>query len=155
MKNKLPPEIHVINGTKGMNQGGLLPNEIRGRIPVAEWMDNPSAWDKKKFVEETAEFLFTAYGIGSEQDRHTLTMLADHIQTYIECCEGIQRDGLVVEYNDGKTQGPSPYITIRNKTISLIVQLMNELGLTPRSRLATVKAPDTSTVGKFLRGPKG
>ncbi len=153
--NKLPPELHIVNGSKGINQGGLLPASVRGRIPVSEWMDKPDAWDKETFVNETAEFLFSVYGIGSEQDRHTLAMLADQLDTYIQCNKFIAAQGLVVEFNEGKTIGANPYITIRNKTLSLILQLMNEMGLTPRSRLTTTKPDEDSPASKFLRGAKG
>jgi phage terminase small subunit len=80
-------------------------------------------------------------------------MLADHIDTYIICTEGIKREGLVIDFNDGKTTGPSPYLSIRNKTMTLIIQLMNELGLTPRSRLSAGKHEDDSPVAQFLKGP--
>jgi P27 family predicted phage terminase small subunit len=153
--NKLPPELHLVNGTKGMNQGGLLPEKMRGRIPEAEWLDNPLAWNKKAFVKETADFLFDVYGIGSEQDRHTLTMLADHIDTYVLCNKYIAEQGLVTEFNDGKTVGPNPYLTIRNNTIKLIIQLMNEMGLTPRSRLSQIKPEENTAIARFLKGPKG
>jgi P27 family predicted phage terminase small subunit len=153
--NKLPPELHIVNGSKGINQGGLLPQSIRGRIPVSEWMDHPEEWNKERFVTETAEFLFNVYGIGSEQDRHTLAMLADQLDTYIECNKYIAAQGLVVEFNEGKTIGANPYITIRNKTLSLVLQLMNEMGLTPRSRLTTTKPDEDSPASKFLRGAKG
>lgn len=155
MGNKLPGELHLINGSKGMNQGGLLPESVRGRIPVAEWMDNPDAWDKTKFVNETAEFMYAVYGIGSEQDRHTLAMLADQIDTYIVCDKHIAAEGHVVEFNEGKTIGANPYVTIRKQTLSLILQLMNEMGLTARSRFAKTKVEDDSPAAKFLRGVKG
>ncbi len=131
----------------------MLPDNLKKRIPKAEWMDNPSAWDKKQFIEETSEFLYNVYGIGNDQDKHTLAMLADHIDTYIICTEGIKREGLVIDFNDGKTTGPSPYLSIRNKTMTLIIQLMNELGLTPRSRLSAGKQEDDSPVAQFLKGP--
>ena len=131
----------------------MLPDNLKKRIPKAEWMDNPSAWDKKQFIEETSEFLYNVYGIGNDQDKHTLAMLADHIDTYIICTEGIKREGLVIDFNDGKTTGPSPYLSIRNKTMTLIIQLMNELGLTPRSRLSAGKQEEDSPVAQFLKGP--
>lgn len=152
--NKKPPELHLVDGTtprKGMP--AALPDTIKKRIPKAEWMDNPSAWEKSKFVEETANFLYDVYGIGNDQDKHTLAMLADHIETYIICTEAIKVEGLVSSFNDGKTVGPNPYLTVRNKTMTLIIQLMNELGLTPRSRLSAGKTEDNSPVAQFLRGP--
>ena len=153
--HKLPPELHIVNGTKGMNQGGLLPEKVRGRIPVAEWLENPAAWDRKKFIEETSEFLFTVYGIGSDQDRHTLAMLADNLDTYIRCATQLAAEDLVSEYNDGATKGPNPLLSIRNNTLKLVVQLMNELGLTPRSRLAVTKPEENTAIARFLQGPKG
>jgi hypothetical protein len=78
MSNKKAPELHLVDGTtprKGMPT--TLPENIKKRIPKAEWLDNPDGWDKDKFIEETSEFLYTVYGIGNDQDKHTLAMLAE------------------------------------------------------------------------------
>jgi P27 family predicted phage terminase small subunit len=155
MQNKLPPELHIVQGTKGVNQGVLIPESLRKRIPPAEWLDNPQAWNKQKFVLETADFLYLTYGIGNDQDKHTITMLADQMDLYIQCNKGIAEQGIISEYNDGKTVGPNPHVAIREKTLAKIILLMNELGLTPRSRLNSGKTEENSSVSKFLRGPKG
>jgi P27 family predicted phage terminase small subunit len=110
---------------------------------------------KQSLLTKPPNFMFAVYGIGSEQDRHTLAMLADHIDTYIECNKYIAQQGLVVEFNEGKTIGANPYVTIRKQTLSLILQLMNEMGLTARSRFAKTKVEDDSPAAKFLRGVKG
>jgi len=152
--NKKPPELHLVDGTtprKGMPAS--LPDTLKKRIPKAEWVDNPEAWDKSKFIEETSEFLYDVYGIGNNQDKHTLAMLADHIDTYVQCTRAIKKGGIVTSFNNGQTIGPNPYLTVRNKTMTLIIQLMNELGLTPRSRLSAGKSEDESPVAQFLRGP--
>jgi phage terminase small subunit len=154
--NRKPPELHIVDGTtprKG--RGTVLPDAIKKRIPKAEWVDNPAAWDKDKFIEETSEFLYNVYGIGSDQDKHTLGMLADHIELYVVCTRGIKKGGVVTQFNDGKTVGPNPYLSVRNKTMTLIIQLMNELGLTPRSRLSAGKIEEDSSLAKFLKGPLG
>ena len=57
------------------------------------------------------------------------------------------------KFNDGKTIGPNPYITVRDKTLTQIVRLMNELGLTPKSRLANTNKKEDSPAAKFLAGP--
>ena len=154
--NRKPPELHVVDGTKS-RYGTIMeiPPEMKKRIPVAEWMDNPAAWDKRKFVDETAEFLFSVYGIGNDQDRHALAMLADHVDTYVKCSKEIDRDGIITNFNNGATRGPNPYLSVRNKTLSLIIQLMNELGLTPRSRLSAGKIEKESPLAVFLKGPLG
>jgi phage terminase small subunit len=152
--NKKPPELHIVDGTKSRrSEATVLPSSIKKRIPKADWMDNPKAWDKSKFIEETADFLYDVYGIGSDQDKHTLSILADHIETYIRCSEGLKITGVITNFNNGQTVGPSPYLSVRNKTTTLIIQLMNELGLTPRSRLASGKIEDDSAVAQFLKGP--
>lgn len=153
--NKLPPELHIVNGSKGMNQGTALPESIKCRIPQADWLDNPDAWDRRKFIEETSEFLYKAYGIGNDQDKHALSFLAEQIDTYIECKKSLQKTGIIARFNNGKTIGPNPYLTVRQNSLKTIIQLMNELGLTPRGRLNSGKVEESSPVAKFLRGPKG
>jgi P27 family predicted phage terminase small subunit len=152
--NKKPPELHIVDGTKSRaGESASIPSELKKRIPEAEWMENPDAWDKRKFIHETSEFLFSVYGIGNDQDKHTLAMLADHIDTYVKCTKGINKNGIITTFNNGATVGPNPYIGVRNKTMTLIIQLMNELGLTPRSRLSAGKVEKESPLAAFLKGP--
>ena len=151
--NKLPTELHLVHGTKPEHQAITLPDSVKKRIPEAEWMSNPTRWNKSVFIDETSEFLFDVYGIGSDQDQHTLAMLADHIELYVKCNKGIKKNGVVVQFNNGQTTGPNPFTNVRNKTMTLIIQLMNELGLTPRSRLSAGKIEENSAVAQFLRGP--
>lgn len=152
--NKKPAELHVVDGTKSRaGRVAEIPASIKQRIPKAYWIDNPDLWDRDRFVAETADFLFTVYGIGNEQDQHTLAMLADQIELYVQCNKGIRSKGIITKYNEGKTLGPNPYIPIRDKALKSCIQLMNELGLTPRSRLAAGKVEDESPFGKFMQGP--
>jgi phage terminase small subunit len=154
MSARIPAEVHLIHGTKGEKMGTLLPESIKKRIPQSEWMDNPEAWNKQRFYNETSEYLFEVYGIGSEQERHVLTMLTDQIDTYVDCNRHIAVEGLVTSFNDGKTIGPSPYVSIRKEALKQIILLMNELGLTPKSRLAKPSTMPASTLGKLMLGPQ-
>ena len=43
--NKLPIELHLVHGTKPEHNPIVLPESVKKRIPQAEWMDNPDAWD--------------------------------------------------------------------------------------------------------------
>lgn len=157
--NKKPPELHLIDGTKprGKSTQNLasIPETIKKRIPKAEWLDNPEAWDKDQFIKDTSDFLYEVYGIGNDQDKLTLAMLADHVETYVQCTIGIKKAGIVTKFNNGANVGASPFLLVRNKTTTLIIQLMNELGLTPRGRLSLTKPSEDNDVAKFLRGPKG
>lgn len=152
--NKLPPELHIVNGTKGMNQGMTLPEKVKQRIPECEWMDDPDAWDRKKFYNETAEYLFEVYGIGSKQERHTLTMLTKEIDKYVKCDKVLNAKGLVVQFNDGKTLGANPYLSIQERALTKAIQLMNELGLTPRGRLQGNVETTNTSFAKLLQGPQ-
>ncbi len=153
--NKLPPELHIVKGSKGLNQGESLPDSIKARIPKADWLDDPESWDRNKFIIETSDFLFNVYGIGNDQDKHALAFLAEQIDTYLECKKSLAKTGIIARFNAGKTIGPNPYLTVRQNTLKTIIQLMNELGLTPRGRLNSGKVEENSPVSKFLRGPKG
>ncbi len=153
--NKLPIELHLIKGTKPEHNPIEVPTEIKNRIPQAEWMNNPNEWDKEKFIKETSDFLFDMYGIGTDQDKHTLAMLADQIDLYIECNKGVKANGVISKFNGGKTIGTNPFITVRNSTLKLIIQLMNELGLTPRGRLEKSKLSTNTTASRLMRGAKG
>lgn len=153
--NKKPPELHLIDGTKSRrNDATMLPPSVRKRVPKAEWLDDPEGFSKAQFISETAEFLHEVYGIGSDQDKHALAMLADQIEVYCRCSVQLKDKSLVIPFNDGKTFGTNPFLSLRNKTTTLIIQLMNELGLTPRGRLSSNKSGDDSPVAKFLKGPK-
>ena len=154
MANRKPPERHAADGTRSKHKGTSLPEAVKLRVPAAEWLDDPDSWDKHKFVKETSDFLWDTYGIGSKMDRHVLAMLADQIDTYIQCNRGLEGEDIVVSVNGGSSLGTHPLITIRDKTITKVISLMNELGLTPRSRL-TAKKEDGKPLAGFLKGPGG
>ena len=153
MNNKKPPELHIIDGTKGVNQGQLLPEKIKQRIPKADWLDNPDSWDMDVFVKETSDFLYEVYGIGCDQDKHSLALLADTIDMYVTCKKKIKESSMVLVTNGGKTAMPNPYVSILQKCLRDIFMIMNELGLTARSRLNSNKVEAESPVAKFLKGP--
>jgi P27 family predicted phage terminase small subunit len=151
MSNHKAPELHIIDGTKPSKPLAMIPNNIKNRIPKAEWLDNPDGWNKLQFIEETSDFLYEVYGIGSNQDKHTLSILADQIDLYVQCSKGIAEEGIIANYNNGATVASNPHILIRNKAITLILQIMNELGLTPRTRLANTKK-DEANFSSLLKG---
>ena len=121
-------------------------------MPKAEWLDNPKKWDRSKFIEETSDFLWETYGIGSDQDKHVLAALASQIEIYVKCWNGVQQKGIVSVFNNGQTIGPNPFLTAGDKALSRAIVLMNELGLTPRGRLATNKQ-EGGKYSKLLNGP--
>ena len=155
-KPKKPAENHLVDGTKSKakSPGILLPEKIRSRIPFAEWAKSPDEFSVEKFVSETSEYLFQVYGIGSSQDRHILMMLADQMQVYVNAIHERKKHPMIVKTNAGKTWAPNPYTSVANEAMKNIVKLMNELGLTPQSRLSADKVDGESPLGSFLKGWK-
>ena len=123
------------------------------RVPLSEWMENPEAFDKKEFVKEFSELIAEVYQEGARQHRHILTMLADQVQIYVDCKKEIDNNGLTAEFNNGKTIGANPAINIQRESIGKILQLMNELGITPKAIYTKTSAAATTAVD-FLAGPK-
>ena len=150
--NRLPPELHIVHGTKADHKAQILPEGVRARVPKAEWLDNPDAWDRDAFIKETSDFLWDTYGIGSNQDKHILAALAYQLEIYVKCIKGVQKGGVVTTFNNGATVGPNPFLTAGDKALSRAVVLMNELGLTPRGRLSTNKQ-EGGKYSKLLSGP--
>jgi phage terminase small subunit len=150
--NRLPPELHIVHGTKAEHKGKPLPEGVRMRVPKADWLDNPDAWNRDEFIKETSEFLWDTYGIGSNQDKHILAALANQLEIYIKCMKGVDSGGIITKFNNGQTIGPNPFLTAGDKALARAVVLMNELGLTPRGRLATNKQ-EGGKYQKLLSGP--
>ncbi len=142
----------MVHGTKADHSAKLLPENVRARVPKADWLDNPDAWDRDTFIKETSDFLWETYGIGSDQDKHVLAALAAQIEIYIRCWKGVQKGGIITQFNNGATVGPNPFLTAGDKALSRAIVLMNELGLTPRGRLATNKQ-EGGKYSKLLSGP--
>jgi P27 family predicted phage terminase small subunit len=152
MTNRLPPELHLVHGTRAEHSAELLPEKVRKRVPQADWLDNPQAWNRQKFIKETSDFLWDTYGIGSDQDKHVLAALATQIEIYVKCWEGVQKKGIITVFNNGQTVGPNPFLTAGDKALSRAIVLMNELGLTPRGRLSG-KASEGGKYSSLLKGP--
>lgn len=142
----------MVHGTYAAHSAKPLPENVRARIPKADWLDNPDQWNRDQFISETSEFLWQTYGIGSDQDKHVLSALAAQIEIYVRCWKGVQKGGIITQFNNGQTIGPNPYLTAGDKALARAIVLMNELGLTPRGRLATNKQ-EGGKYAKLLNGP--
>ena len=144
----LPSELRII---RTADKAIDLPQKIKTRVPQADWLENPDAWNASVFIKETADFMYEIYGIDADQDKHLLAMLADQISIYVEAKKGIARDGIVAEFNGGKTMGASPYFAVMKEALNKIVVLMNELGLTPKGRMGKTST-NTATYDDLLGG---
>ena len=152
MISELPKNLHLIHGTKKADSINALTKNVKSRIPKADWLDNPDAWNRNVFIQETSDFLWETYGIGSDQDKHLLAALANQMDIYIKCMKGVAKGGIITQFNAGQTVGPNPFLTAGDKALTKVIALMNELGLTPKGRTATNKH-EAGKYQNLLNGP--
>jgi P27 family predicted phage terminase small subunit len=132
-------------------------SEVVKKIPIANWLHDPDSFNKEDFFKETIEFLFTIYSNAADIDKHLVAMLADTLETYINCKKVIDKQGYVVEFNDGKTLGTNPLYKTMDNAVSSYMSITNELQISFKARLkngAKEPAEIDETLKKLMRGPE-
>lgn len=127
------------------------------KIPIANWLHDPDSFNKEQFYKETIEFLFDIYSNAADIDKHLVGMLADSLETYIECKKVLDKQGYVIEFNDGKTLGTNPLYKTMNNAVSSYISLTNEIQISLKARVKNgVKEPTEmdEALTKLMRGPK-
>ena len=140
MRYKTPIEVRNSQNIRVRVKLTELPEKLRCRIPVAEWLDNHQAFDRLKFIAQTESFIQTVYGLDQQSYQYMLLMLADAIQNFIDCEIGIVQTGGLVIGDKINT-----LVLMQFDLTKIIIKLMRELGLTPASRL-----PDAPTTAKTI-----
>lgn len=121
---------------------------------TSEWLDHPERWDRQTFISSASIYLSHKNGSVDIADKHLISMLASQIEIYVESILKLRTDGLVMSYNGGVTVGPNPYMTIADKALYRIVQLMKELELSPKAREGYRSVtPCSSDLQSLLSGP--
>lgn len=133
MRYKTPIEIRKALNIRVKNQLAEIPVDMRCRIPVAEWLDDPSAFSKARFIEETMNFISRVYGFEPESYKYPVLFLADELQVYCDATTGFLGSGSEIVINGKK----NPWLKVRDGATQNIIKLSRELGLTPASRLPT------------------
>ena len=137
MRYKTPIEIRSSQNIRVRVKLAEIPPPLGCRIPTAEWLDNPQAFNRLKFIAETESFIQTVYGLDQQSYQYLLLMLADAMQNYVDCDIGIaETAGLVIG------EKTNPLVLMQFDLTKTIIKLMRELGLTPASRLSD--APTTA-----------
>lgn len=133
MRYKTPLEVRQALGIRVKVKLAEIPPDMRKPIPQSEWMDNPKAFDKSKYIEETMYFIKRVYGFEPESCEYQVFFLAEEMQTYCDAMAGFIDGGSEIVVN-GKQ---NPFLKVRDTTTLNIIKLSRELGLTPSSRLPT------------------
>jgi len=134
-------------------------NEVSSKkcISVAEWIKNPDNFNKEYFFKEISSYLYTTYNNCTDIDRHLIAMLADTIETYIQCRKILNVEGYVIDFNDGKTSGTNPIYKTMDNALSNYLLILNELQITPKARIKNgIKEPTEMdlNIARLMRGPE-
>jgi P27 family predicted phage terminase small subunit len=131
--------------------------EVGKKIPIVCWLHDPDSFNKEQFYKETIEFLFAIYRNAADIDKHLVAMLADTLETYIKCKKVLDKEGYVIEFNDGKTLGTNPLYKTMDNAVSSYISLTNELQISLKARVKNgVKEPTEvdEAIKKLMRGPE-
>ena len=142
MRYKTPIEVRQALNIRVRTRLAEIPADMRKPIPVAEYMDNPKTFSKRRFVEETMNFMDRVYGFEPSSYEYQVLFLAEELQVYCDAMAGFIDGGSEIVVN-GKQ---SPFLKVRDAATLNIIKLSRELGLTPASRLATttIQVPEKS-----------
>ena len=138
-----------------MNQATIDLSEVR-QVVNLKTINDLSKLSHTEIYEYVSDYLYREYGLADTPLQHLIAILAIEIEHYSICQKDIQKNGVMVFYNSGKTQGANPHLAILQKCTRNIIRIMRELGMTPKSRLPSKhfpKPPSPSLV-KFLKGVK-
>ena len=150
MNSNLPSSFHIVHGkTKKLRQ------VVAPKVLTCDWLTSPEAWEKEKFSSNIVEFIEQTQGLNAYPDMVLIGVLTHQIDVYVECARQMAQKGLVADYNNGVTSGPSLYFSMADKALNRILQIMKELGLTPGHRVGVVRSltPESLAMEAFLAGP--
>jgi phage terminase small subunit len=121
---------------------------------LTRWMNQPDQWDREEFLRLTKQHLFKTNGRFDLADSQLVGMLASQIDIYITSIRELKVSGLVVYFNNGVTMGPSPHLTIADKALNRVLQIMKILELSPKARAGRPAPQEISPeIQRFLAGP--
>jgi P27 family predicted phage terminase small subunit len=146
--SKLPSNLNIIKDTNFSHS--VKPDDLA----ISTWLDEPDSWNRDYFLEKTKDYLFKKNGVLDAADIQLVGMLASQIDIYVSSFKELKSSGLVINFNNGATMGPNPHMTIADKALNRVVQIMKELELSPKSRSGYRSNYEMSPeLKRFLEGP--
>jgi P27 family predicted phage terminase small subunit len=146
--SKLPSNLNIIKESK------ISSSVEQDELLMPTWLDEPDSWNRDDFLEKTKSYLFKKNGVLDMADMQLVGMLASQIDIYVSSVKELKISGLVINFNNGVTVGPNPHVTIADKALNRVVQIMKELELSPKSRSGYRSNYEMSPeLKRFLEGP--
>ena len=131
MRYKTPIEVRQALNIRVKTKLAEIPVDMRKPIPAAEWMDNPKAFDKAKYIKETMNFIDRVYGFEPNSYKYQVFFLAEEMQVYCDAMAGFIDSGSEIVVNGKK----SAWLKVADIATQNIIMLSRGLGSTPSSRL--------------------
>ena len=128
-KSKLPANLHIVK------ERPSTPTELVNiSLGPSKWLSDPGAWSQDEFLAEVEQAMRESHGETMELDRYLLALLGSQAEIYVRCWRDIQVAGLTTTYNAGQTPGKNPSVAIADRALRQVVNLLDELGVTPNNR---------------------
>lgn len=106
------------------------------------------------FFEQNRESLIQKKGDIDVADLQLLAILAKQAHLYVTSMKELRQLGAVITFNNGVTVGPNPHMTIADKALNRVIQLLKELQLTAASKYSQNNQNlKSDQLLKFLSGP--
>jgi P27 family predicted phage terminase small subunit len=115
------------------------------------WLNDPSCFDRNRFVQETKDAMIAAYGHDIQYDEHLISKLADQMEVYVACIPDIRERGIICHALNG-IEMVNPSIKAKDAALGRILQILTTLGLCPSGRPKKVSTP--TAIDELLAGPK-
>jgi P27 family predicted phage terminase small subunit len=146
--SKLPSNLNIVKESE------ISPSIETDEVAIVSWLDEPDSWNRDYFLEKTKSYLFKKNDVLDMADIQLVGMLASQIEIYVSSVQELKSSGLVINFNNGVTMGPNPHMTIADKALNRVVQIMKELELSPKSRSGYRSNYEISPeLKRFLEGP--
>jgi P27 family predicted phage terminase small subunit len=146
--SKLPSNLNIVK------ESDISPSNETDEVAIVSWLDEPDSWNRDYFLEKTKSYLLKKNGVLDMADIQLVGMLASQIEIYVSSVQELKSSGLVINFNNGVTMGPNPHMTIADKALNRVVQIMKELELSPKSRSGYRSNYEISPeLKRFLEGP--
>jgi len=124
---------------------------IHRNFAIAKWLENPSTWDLKMFIDEISNSLEENNHITPVHEEHLIATLGVQMEIYVACWKHIKVNGLTQGFRNNVI-GKNPHIAIGDKALSKVMLLMKELGLTEILKVVKKTAMDLA-IEELMKGP--
>ncbi|KHO62680.1 terminase [Thermoanaerobacter sp. YS13] len=142
-----PIALHLLEGKKHLTKAEIeqrLAGEQQfaigtDKIKPPKWLDKVAQKEFKRIVKEMEQT-----GILTNIDVDMLALYCDAYSQYIQCCEVIRQEGLMVEYTNKAAETnkvPHPLLSKKKQLFEQMKAIASEFGFTPsaRARIAIPK----------------